>query len=271
MLAHSWSAQMALRYDSQNADNVDDLILVGAFDVDEHGAGDFPSDREWQGLNDDDWIKSWRGLRSGWSPAARRFSTAGSSGHDDWDGDARDNIRLIARGLFTEVTCAGGGDHCKRGFVTVRRPAALIAVLVWMWTAVAACSVGSRGGESTLPPAFRGRTPAEDLALPQRASERFFERSGFQLVKEVQVTTDLACTGDSFVVNSGRQAGIGLTMRPADSGTSTAENLSRAADVLAEIDREFFGGNGRVVTQHPVVLYASGYWIGGPVPVISAR
>jgi len=116
ILAHSWSAQLALRYDTQNSKNVDDLVLVGAFDVDSLAAWDFPSDREWQGLNDDDWIKSKKGLWSDWSEGTRRFSTAGSSGHDYWDGEAVDNIRRIGRGQFTEVLCAGGGDHCRWGF-----------------------------------------------------------------------------------------------------------------------------------------------------------
>jgi pimeloyl-ACP methyl ester carboxylesterase len=116
MLAHSWAAQMALRYDSQNAQNVDDLILVGAFDVDSLAAWDFPSDREWQGLNDDDWIKSYKGLWSDWSEGTRRFSTEGSSEHDYFSGESLANIRRIGRGQFGQVSCAGGGDHCRWGF-----------------------------------------------------------------------------------------------------------------------------------------------------------
>ena len=52
---------MAKDYDSHGAENVDDLVMVGAFDVDSLGAWDFRSDSEWQGLNADDWIGSWKG------------------------------------------------------------------------------------------------------------------------------------------------------------------------------------------------------------------
>jgi pimeloyl-ACP methyl ester carboxylesterase len=110
MLAHSWSAQMALRYDSQNAQNVDDLILVGAWDVDSLAAWDFPSDHEWQGQNDDDPTPG-----VDWVEGTRRFSTEGSVQHDYFSGEAVENIRRIGTGRYGAVSCAGGGDHCRRG------------------------------------------------------------------------------------------------------------------------------------------------------------
>jgi len=114
MLAHSWSAQVALRYDTQNAKNVDDLVLVGAFATSETNAGDFPSDREWQGFNDDDWILT--GNLGDWSPGTRRFSTEGSIGHDYFIGRAADNIRAIGRADWGYPgLCRSGNDDCTRG------------------------------------------------------------------------------------------------------------------------------------------------------------
>ena len=110
LLAHSWAAQVAIDYDSQGAQNADDLIMVGAFDVDSLAAWDFASDREWEGRNEDD------GVPGDWVEGARRFSTTGSAGHDYFTGEALTNIQRIGRGQFRDVTCAGGGDHCRWGF-----------------------------------------------------------------------------------------------------------------------------------------------------------
>jgi len=111
ILAHSWSAQLALRFDSQNADNVDDLIFWSLWDVGTTGAGDYPSNREWYGQNPND--QTIAGL--GYVGGTRRFSTANSSGHSDLAGDTLINIRAIATANWEAVRCDGGGDHCVQG------------------------------------------------------------------------------------------------------------------------------------------------------------
>jgi hypothetical protein len=48
----------------------------------------------------------------------RFFSTGGATGHDGYDqvgSESLRNIAHIASGQYGDVTCHGGGDHCRRG------------------------------------------------------------------------------------------------------------------------------------------------------------
>jgi hypothetical protein len=107
MLVHSWAAQVALRYDSQNAQNVDDLILWNPFDVGSTAAWDYPSDHEWYGTTLNDPTPFVVGIRGG-----RRFSTDGGAGHSGLTGETLNNIRRIATADYDNVTC-WAWDDCK--------------------------------------------------------------------------------------------------------------------------------------------------------------